>query len=95
MEVSSLNSLQNFLGNLRPSKYIIRFIEILAKHNSPSTWDEIPDRRRMLKSMYSSKHSAPAASDKYPAIKPVFFPLIPLKLSEKRPTHGICLFEIF
>ncbi|CAG9531664.1 unnamed protein product [Cercopithifilaria johnstoni] len=63
----------------------------IAKHDSPkhpSTWGEVYDRRQMLRNICSTKRSAPATSSKYClAVKPSSYPLLPLKLLEKRPLH--------
>ncbi|KAM3725702.1 IQ domain-containing protein [Dirofilaria immitis] len=55
----------------------------------PSTSEEVHDRRQMLRSIYSTKLSAPAISAKYRlAVKSSPFTLLPLKLLEKRPLHA-------
>ncbi|MCP9265734.1 hypothetical protein DINM_021112 [Dirofilaria immitis] len=56
----------------------------------PSTSEEVHDRRQMLRSIYSTKLSAPAISAKYRlAVKSSPFTLLPLKLLEKRPLHAL------
>ncbi|KAL3982590.1 hypothetical protein ACH3XW_47730 [Acanthocheilonema viteae] len=62
-----------------------------VKHSSPiypSTSGEVYDRRQRLRNIYSAKRSAPTTSSKYClAVKPSSFPLLPVKLLEKRPLH--------
>uniref|UniRef100_A0A0R3RUZ2 Lebercilin domain-containing protein n=1 Tax=Elaeophora elaphi TaxID=1147741 RepID=A0A0R3RUZ2_9BILA len=68
-----------------------------AKHDSPihpSTSGEVYDRHQILKSIYSAKRSAPATSTKYRlAVKPSSFPLLPIKLLDKRPLRVSSQFD--
>ncbi|EJW80241.1 hypothetical protein WUBG_08849 [Wuchereria bancrofti] len=61
----------------------------IAKHDSPvhsSTSGEIYDRRRMLRSIHSSKRPTPTTKYRL-SVKPSSFPVVPLKLLEKRPLY--------
>ncbi|OZC10262.1 hypothetical protein X798_02569 [Onchocerca flexuosa] len=68
-----------------------------AKHDfpiHPNTSGEAYDRRQMLRSIYSTKRSAPATSTKNRlTVKPSPFTLLPLKLLEKRPLHVLPQFN--